>query len=87
MSTLGGFRARLRHLNRLQAFGRRALSWDSAQFVDGVVPTWTDPNIPKRTVCGSALHDIGIGIQNNAAIDATNASVVTLYVKDIKVGP
>jgi hypothetical protein len=37
-------------------------------------------------VCASGLHDIGISIQNNATIDATNGAVVTLYVQNVKVG-
>jgi hypothetical protein len=33
------------------------------------------------------LHDLGIVIGNNAAITATNAGTVTLYVKSVTVAP
>jgi predicted HD phosphohydrolase len=47
------------------------------------VPSWA----PTRWVCASALHDIGIVIQNNAAITATNAGTITLYVQSVTVSP
>ena len=50
--------------------------------LDANVPTWS----PKRIVCASGLHNIGITIQNNLAIDATNGAVVTLYVQSFSVG-
>jgi hypothetical protein len=50
---------------------------------DASVPSWA----PKRTVCASALHDMGIQIQNDKAIDDTNGAVVTLYVQSITVAP
>jgi len=55
----------------------------SYKVVDASVPSWA----PTRTVCASALHNIGITIQNNDAIDDSNGAVVTLYVQTISVGP
>jgi len=49
--------------------------------VDANVPSWS----PTRIVCASGLHAIGITIQNNSAIDATNAAVVTLYIQNFTV--
>ena len=49
---------------------------------DANVPSWS----PTRTVCASALHAIGITIQNNTAIDDSNGAVVTLYVQSVTVG-
>jgi hypothetical protein len=50
--------------------------------VDAKVPSWS----PTRTVCASALHAIGITIQNNANIDDSNGAVVTLYIQGVSVG-
>jgi endoglucanase len=51
--------------------------------IDAYVPTWA----PTRWVCGSTLHDLGIVIGNNAAITATNAGTITLYVQSVTVSP
>ena len=61
-----------------------ASGWHTVTFkvVDAKVPSWN----PTRTVCASALHAIGITIQNNAVIDGTNGAVVTLYVQSVSVG-
>jgi len=61
-----------------------ASGWHTVTFkvVDAKVPSWS----PTRTVCASALHAIGITIQNTAAIDGTNGAVVTLYVQSVAVG-
>ncbi len=58
--------------------------WHTATYnvTDAKVPSWS----PARTVCASALHAIGITIQNNADIDGTNGAVVTLYVQSVLVG-
>jgi hypothetical protein len=59
--------------------------WHDVTFkvVDAEVPSWD----PTRTVCASALHAIGITIQNNEAIDGTNGAVVSLYVQSFAVSP
>ena len=59
--------------------------WHEVTFkvVDAEVPSWE----PTRTVCASALHAMGITIQNNAAIDGTNGAVVSLYVQSVSVSP
>jgi hypothetical protein len=54
----------------------------SHKIVDAEVPSWK----PTRTVCASGLHDIAIRIQNTAAIDDTNAALVTLYIQSVTVG-
>ena len=61
-----------------------ASGWHTVTFkvVDAKVPSWS----PTRTVCASALHAMGITIQNNAVIDGTNGAVVTLYVQKVSVG-
>jgi hypothetical protein len=61
-----------------------ASGWHTVTFkvVDAQVPSWS----PTRTVCASALHAMGITIQNTAAIDGTNGAVVTLYVQRAAVG-
>jgi hypothetical protein len=51
--------------------------------IDAYVPSWA----PTRWVCGSTLHDLGIVIGNNAAITATNAGTITLYVQSVTVAP
>ncbi|MBN2577274.1 MAG: hypothetical protein JXP73_22115, partial [Deltaproteobacteria bacterium] len=58
--------------------------WHEVTFkvVDAEVPSWE----PTRTVCASALHAIGITIQNSEAIDGTNGAVVALYVQGVTVG-
>ena len=60
-----------------------AAGWHTVTFkvVDAGVPSWS----PTRTVCASALHDMGITIQNTAAIDGTNGAVVTLYIQSVAV--
>jgi uncharacterized membrane protein YgcG len=50
--------------------------------VDVKAPSWA----PKHMVCASALHDIGITIQNDKNIDDTNGAVVKLFVQSISVG-
>jgi hypothetical protein len=61
-----------------------ASGWHTVTFkvVDAEVPSWS----PTRTVCASALHAMGISIQNSAAIDGTNGAVVTLYIQSVAVG-
>ena len=61
-----------------------ASGWHTVTFkvVDAKVPSWS----PTRTVCASALHAMGITIQNTATIDGTNGAVVTLYVQRASVG-
>jgi hypothetical protein len=61
-----------------------AKGWHTVTYkvVDAKVPSWS----PTRTVCASDMHDIGISIQNNTAIDAINGAVVTLYVQSFAVG-
>jgi hypothetical protein len=62
-----------------------ASGWHTVTYkvVDAEVPSWK----PTRTVCASAMHAMGISIQNSAAIDGTNGAVVTLYVQSVAVGP
>jgi len=62
-----------------------ASGWHTVTYkvTDANVPSWQ----PTRWVCASALHDIGIVIQNNAAITATNAGTITLYVQSVTVSP
>jgi hypothetical protein len=57
--------------------------WHTVTFkvVDAKVPSWS----PTRTVCASALHAIGVTIENSAVVDGTNAGVVTLYVQSVTV--
>ncbi|HEX7507108.1 MAG TPA: hypothetical protein VF550_10070 [Polyangia bacterium] len=57
--------------------------WHTVTFkvVDAKVPSWS----PTRTVCASALHAMGLTIQNSAVIDGTNSGVVTLYVQSVTV--
>ena len=57
--------------------------WHDVTFkvVDAEVPSWD----PTRTVCASALHALGITIQNDEAIDGTNGAVVSLYVQSVAV--
>ena len=61
-----------------------ASGWHTVTFKveDAKVPSWS----PARTVCASALHAIGITIQNTAVIDGTNGAVVTLYVQSVSIG-
>jgi hypothetical protein len=51
--------------------------------VDVHAPSWA----ATRWVCASALHDLGIVIQNSAATTNTNAGTVTLYVQSVAVAP
>jgi hypothetical protein len=51
--------------------------------VDAQVPSWA----PTRTVCADSLHSIGIRLQNSAAIDATNAATIAVYVQSVSVAP
>ena len=62
-----------------------ASGWHTVTFkvVDAEVPSWS----PTRTVCASALHAMGISIQNSAVIDGSNGAVVTLYVQSFAVSP
>jgi hypothetical protein len=62
-----------------------ASGWHTVTYkvADAKVPSWS----PTRTVCASALHDIGITIQNSETITATNAAVVALYVQSVTVSP
>jgi hypothetical protein len=62
-----------------------ASGWHTVSYkvVDAQVPSWA----PTRTVCGSALHTLGITIENDKAIDDTNGAVVTLYIQSVTVGP
>jgi hypothetical protein len=62
-----------------------ASGWHTVTYkvIDAHVPSWA----PTRWVCGSALHDLGIVIGNNAAITATNAGTITLYVQSVAVAP
>jgi hypothetical protein len=62
-----------------------AAGWHTVTYKvgDAKVPIWS----PTRTVCASGLHSIGITIQDNNAITATNGAVVTLYVQSVKVSP
>jgi hypothetical protein len=62
-----------------------ASGWHTVTYkvIDAYVPSWA----PTRWVCASALHDIGIVIQNNVAITATNAGTITLYVQGVTVSP
>jgi hypothetical protein len=55
----------------------------SKKVADERVPSWS----PARTVCAASLHSMGIRIQNNSAIDAATAAVVTLYVQSFEVAP
>jgi hypothetical protein len=62
-----------------------ASGWHTVAYkvVDAHVPSWA----PTRWVCASTSHDLGIVIQNNAAITAANAGTVTLYVQSVTVAP
>jgi hypothetical protein len=62
-----------------------ASGWHTVTYkvIDAHVPSWA----ATRWVCGSTLHDLGIVIQNNAAITATNAGTVALYVQSVTVAP
>jgi hypothetical protein len=62
-----------------------ASGWHTVTYkvIDAHVPSWA----PTRWVCGATLHDIGIVIQNNVAITATNAGTITLYVQSVTVSP
>jgi hypothetical protein len=61
-----------------------ASGWHTVTYkvTDVQVPSWS----PTRTVCASALHAMGVSIQNSATIDGTNGAVVTLYVQSVAVG-
>jgi hypothetical protein len=62
-----------------------ASGWHTATYkvIDAHVPSWA----ATRWVCGSTLHDLGIVIQNNTAITASNAGTITLYVQSVTVAP
>jgi len=71
----------VKKLGEFSALG--TMSTVTYKIIDAPVPSWA----ATRTVCGSGLHTLRIVVANSAAIDATNAAKVDVYVQSIAIAP
>lgn len=71
----------VKKLGEFSALG--TMSTVTYKVVDVAVPSWA----PTRTVCASSLHTLRIVVTNSAAIDASNAAKVDVYVQSIAIAP